>query len=75
MSSFPACHLTFSLILAHLVYHLLFLARLRGTASLMLELSFSVGSVWHSGVLIYLRHLGTSANKQHMLIGPYFQST
>lgn len=70
-SSLPVCYLTFPLILVHLVYHLLFLLFLRGTASLRLELSFTIGSVQHTGILIYLRPLGTS---QHVLIGLQFQS-
>lgn len=74
-SSLLLCYLTFPLILAHLVYHLLFLLSLRGTASLRLELPFTMGSVQHAGVLTYLRPLGTSTNKQHMLIGLQFQST
>jgi len=74
-SLLPVCYLTFPLILACLVYHLLFLLRLRGTASLRLELSLIMGSVQHTGVLIYLRPVGTSMKKRHLLIGFQFQST
>lgn len=75
-SSLPVCYLTFPLILSCLVYHLLCLLCLRWTAaSLGLEPSFTMGSVQHCGVLIYLRPLGVSVNKQHMLTGLQFQST
>lgn len=74
-SSLPVCYLAFTFILSHLVYYLLFLLHHRGRTSLRPGLSFTMGAVQHTGVLLYLRFPGTSVNKQHVLRGLQFQST